>query len=180
MKNAKQAAFVAVLVALCAPAWAINKCTGTDGRPVFQDAPCAGKGEVLNVRPAGGQSAGAVTIGSPATAPADSAKPMTEAQRLEALIAKSQTSRRKQDLTERMIPNAKGAIEQHRASCAQAQTDLANSQYTYKQNLYGKTHAAQMASEMAAAAANCDTKNRELQGQLDALVRECGELKCSL
>lgn len=43
---------------LAAPAWAINKCTGDDGRPVYQDAPCAGKGEVLKIRPTGGQVSG--------------------------------------------------------------------------------------------------------------------------
>jgi hypothetical protein len=31
---------VALLAALCAPAWAINKCTGADGRVVYQDAAC--------------------------------------------------------------------------------------------------------------------------------------------
>lgn len=44
----------ALLAALCAPAWAINKCTGADGRVAFQDAPCSGKGQVLQVRPASG------------------------------------------------------------------------------------------------------------------------------
>lgn len=32
----------AQLAALCSPAWAINKCTGPDGRVTFQDAPCTG------------------------------------------------------------------------------------------------------------------------------------------
>ncbi len=41
---------------LSAPAWAINKCTGADGKVAFQDAPCAGKGEKLDVRPASGHS----------------------------------------------------------------------------------------------------------------------------
>jgi len=50
--------FAALAVALAGPVWAINKCTGPDGRPVFQDAPCtAGKGEALNVRPASGHGA---------------------------------------------------------------------------------------------------------------------------
>lgn len=39
---------------VCAPAWAVNKCTGADGKVSFQDAPCAGKGETLTVRPSGG------------------------------------------------------------------------------------------------------------------------------
>ncbi len=33
-----------------APAWAINKCAAPDGKMVFQDAPCAGEGETLDVR----------------------------------------------------------------------------------------------------------------------------------
>lgn len=44
----------ALLVALCAPAWAINKCTGPDGKVAYQDAPCAGKGETVEVRPSSG------------------------------------------------------------------------------------------------------------------------------
>lgn len=36
-----QTAFAATLLAaLCAPVWAINKCTGADGKVAFQDAPC--------------------------------------------------------------------------------------------------------------------------------------------
>ena len=48
---------IALLAALCAPAWAINKCTGADGKVAFQDAPCIGKGEQLQVRPASGVEA---------------------------------------------------------------------------------------------------------------------------
>lgn len=33
----------ALLAAL--PAWAVNKCTGPDGKVVFQDTPCTGEGE---------------------------------------------------------------------------------------------------------------------------------------
>lgn len=38
------------------PAWAINKCTGVDGKVAFQDAPCMGKGETLNIRSAPGKT----------------------------------------------------------------------------------------------------------------------------
>ncbi|OGB58422.1 MAG: hypothetical protein A2503_10065 [Burkholderiales bacterium RIFOXYD12_FULL_59_19] len=37
---------VALLAVLCAPAWAINKCTGADGKVAFQDAPCANASKV--------------------------------------------------------------------------------------------------------------------------------------
>lgn len=37
----------AALSVLCAPAWAVNKCTGADGSTVFQDKPCPGQGETV-------------------------------------------------------------------------------------------------------------------------------------
>lgn len=46
--------FVGACASMAAPAWAVNKCTGPDGKVSFQDAPCAGKGEKLEVRPAAG------------------------------------------------------------------------------------------------------------------------------
>lgn len=44
-----------LLLTTVSPAWAVNKCT-IDGKVIFQDAPCIGQGEVLNVRPASGHS----------------------------------------------------------------------------------------------------------------------------
>lgn len=49
-------ALLAITCLAASPAWAINKCTGADGKVVFQDAPCAGKGEALNIRPSSGAS----------------------------------------------------------------------------------------------------------------------------
>lgn len=42
------------LSAIALPSLAVNKCTGPDGKVVFQDAPCTGKGEAITVRPASG------------------------------------------------------------------------------------------------------------------------------
>lgn len=44
----------ALLSVLSAPAWAVNKCTGPDGKVVYQDAPCVGKGDSIDVRPSSG------------------------------------------------------------------------------------------------------------------------------
>ena len=60
-------------LALAAPSWAINKCTGVDGKVVYQDA--------IDVRPASGHSARApspVSTPAPAqaTAPAPAAPPV--------------------------------------------------------------------------------------------------------
>ncbi len=103
---------------------------------------------------------------------------MTEAQRLEGVIAASQRSRRAKELRERVLPEAEQARVAHRAACEQKQKDLAAQQYAYRQNLYGKTHAAQIASEMAAAAAICETRDRELKEAVDALEKECAALQC--
>lgn len=54
------------------PAWAVNKCIGPDGKVVFQDAPCTGKGEKLDVRPASG-AARAAAPAAPISAPSASA-----------------------------------------------------------------------------------------------------------
>ena len=54
----------AALLLVVSPAWAISKCTGVDGKVVFQDAPCMGKGETMNIRSA---PAMASTAGTPGT-----------------------------------------------------------------------------------------------------------------
>ena len=37
-------AICALALGFLAPAWAVNKCTGPDGKVMFQDAPCPGTG----------------------------------------------------------------------------------------------------------------------------------------
>ena len=50
----KSVFFAAALLALGAPALAINKCTGADGKVSFQDAPCVGgKTETLGLKSGG-------------------------------------------------------------------------------------------------------------------------------
>lgn len=53
----KTSFFLTAAVLSVAPAWAINKCKAPDGKVVFQDAPCAGQGEKIEVRPASGNVA---------------------------------------------------------------------------------------------------------------------------
>lgn len=172
------------LCAVAAPSWAINKCINEWGRPVFQDAPCPqGRGGAIEVRPAAGPAlapppapprAGASQAAAAASASAPA--PMTEAQRIEAQIAQSQRERRRRDLQERIVPVAESQLLEHRAACKARQEALERSQHAYVQNLWGKTHSAQMASEMAANAAMCDTKERELKEALDVARRECVQL----
>ena len=162
--------FAAVL--LCsAPAWAINKCIGPDGKVIFQDAPCVGKGEVLNVRPASGQAPQSVvnTLG---------VKPVTEAQRIERLVSQSQTERRTRDLQELWIPRAQADVLNNRQRCEQRTKELDYEKNRYTQNLAGTVHRASVTSELAAHVSVCDTKDRELKEALDTLRIECKKLEC--
>ena len=160
------------LLLAASPAWAINKCTGVDGKATFQDAPCLGKGVVVDVNPAAGRSP--VSAASESTP--DSTKPVSEAQRIEAQVASSQRERRLREVQNIFYPQSQGLLDQHRRGCEQEQKSLAAGQFQYVQNLYGKTHAAQIAGEMAATSARCDLKDRELKEKSEALKGECIQL----
>ena len=162
------------LLLAATPAWAmLNKCTQADGRVVYQDRPCdTGKAEALHVRPATG-------VKPLQEALVGGKRPPTEAERIEAQVAQSQRERRRRDLEDQLIPQTQTERVRHRYDCEQRQKTLRDSQYSMRQNLYGKTHAAQIASEMAAAAALCDTRDRELAEKLQQLHAECVKLECS-
>lgn len=54
MLPAQTALTVLLTLTAAAPAWAVNKCIGPGGQVTFQDAPCAGQGERMDVKPATG------------------------------------------------------------------------------------------------------------------------------
>lgn len=167
----------ATIAMASAPAWAINKCT-IDGRVVFQDAACPGKGETLSVRPASGSA--------PSTQPSEatgagaksdgSAKPQTEAQRIEKQIAESQQERRKQELEVRLVPDSLAAIRRQRAACDREIKDLRVQKSRANNNLAGATWEGAISGEMTALATRCDTRNRELREDAAALRAECQQL----
>lgn len=160
---------------VCAPAWAqVYKCRAADGRMVFQQAPCAGGGGQVDVRPASGP--GAPAGGAPAGGQPQG-QAVTEAQRIEARTQASLQQRRRRELQEFVVPGARSAIESHRQACRQRLAVLRDEQYRYVQNLYGKTHAAQKASEMAAEASQCEMKERELGAALEQALQECRALQ---
>ncbi len=169
-------------LALCAagPAAAqIYKCPDAQGGTVIQQTPCTG-GKELTVKPASGP---ARSVAPPKEAPDDAGTdaqvappPQTEAQRIEAKTQASMRERRRRDLNDLFVPRARAAMFNHRDECVRIQEALARDQYAYKQNLYGKTHAAQRAAEMAAEAATCDTRDRELTRNYDNLKAECQDL----
>lgn len=175
----KSMVLIALLTLGSTPAWAVNKCTGPDGKVVFQDAPCAGKGETLIVRPASGPAPSRTQQPSEVAGPdgLPQPKPMTEAQRIEQLVSASQRARRKQELEVRILPDAELAVAQHRMQCDQQLRDLQAKKASANNNLAGATWEGSISQEMTAVATRCDTRNRELREQADRVRAECQRLE---
>lgn len=169
----KHIAIAMAATLLVGNAYAINKCTGADGKPVFQDAPCSGAGETLVVRPASG--AANAPAQKPSGGTGESPR-LSEVQRIEAQTAASQKERRLRDLRTLEIPTATAAVAQNKATCEREMKAIEQDKYAYAQNLYGKTHAAQRAAEASSLAAKCNTKDRDLRDRVDALKNECVKL----
>lgn len=182
----KRCAWVAAALAAWAamPAQAINKCINEWGRPVFQDAPCpGGRGGEIDVRPASGaakkaeaprpaDAGGGAAAASAAAAPAA----MTEAQRIEANIAKSQRERRGRELETIFIPQKRQEIEQYRQGCEAQLAELRDRKKSANNNLAGATWENSLSSEMIAVSTQCDTKMRSMRDDLEAMRSECRAL----
>ncbi|MGQ0711624.1 MAG: DUF4124 domain-containing protein [Rhodoferax sp.] len=159
------------VAAVCAPAWAINKCTGADGKVTFQDAPCqAGRSEQISVRPASGHAEAPQPI-----APGQ-AQPKSEAQRIESFVAESQKKRRADEYEFRIVPEAQQAVINQRRACDKQLQDLKESKRLASNNLAGATWEGSISTEMSAVATRCDTRNRELRDELENLRKECRAL----
>jgi hypothetical protein len=165
-----------VLVIFHASSWAINKCTGADGKVAFQDAPCSGgKAEVIKVRPASGD--GSITTSAPVdSANPPTSKPQTEAQRLEGQIAESQAKRKRQEYELRFVPEAYAAIDRQRTQCDAEIKELQHKKLAANNNLAGATWEGSISTEMASLATRCNTKTTELRDNLETLKKECKAL----
>lgn len=179
MQIKTRAAAIVLLCFAASSAWAVNRCIGPDGKVVFQDAPCSGKGEMIRVRPASGPSPSPAQVqgtDSSSGGTSDEKRPLTEAQRIEQQIAASQKARRKQELEVRIVPDAEFAVAQHRMQCDQQIRDLQAKKATANNNLAGATWEGSISQEMTAIATRCDTRNRELREQADRFRAECQRL----
>lgn len=156
------------------PAAAINKCIGADGKAVYQDAPCSGRGEAIAVRPASGHRAAPTP--APAAPTTDAAAPPTQgaAKKEGAFGAEWQ---RRTFLENRGVPDARAAVEAHRRDCAAQQAALASKKQRSANNLAGATWEQSISAEMQAAATICDGRARDLRANLDALEKELRELQ---
>ncbi|WP_426306959.1 DUF4124 domain-containing protein [Acidovorax facilis] len=153
---------VAMPLVCAAPTWAVNKCTGADGKVSFQDGPCLGQGEKIEVKPA---MQGATPVPpSPSTAKEGAFGP---------------TWQRKHYLQNQGVPQARAAIERNQQECMAMAPDTA---VAHAGPLRRSTLAqgSQFAQERAAAAgkdkAACEARTEELRNQLKSLEAELGKL----
>lgn len=153
----------AACLALAAPAWAINKCTAADGKVSFQDAPCANStGEKVEVRLS---SSGVDTSIPDRTPPNASSTPSKEG-------AFGPTWRRKTDLEQRLIRDARNDLQAHQQRCAVERRDFAATRTQARTAMSVAKSEQALAAEIQAVFKACDARTGELQAKLVALEKE--------
>lgn len=171
-KGFTQALLAMLLLTGASSAFAINKCKGPDGKPVYQDKPCAvGTGGAIEVKPATGGPAPLAP-----RAAGSSAKPQTEAERLNASVADSQKERRLLSLERRGVPDARNAVYASRDKCKGDLANLEQDKIAAVGTARGQGRATQLASEQAATASLCNAKDRELVHEHNQALKECQDL----
>lgn len=158
------------------PAWAINKCKTPEGKTVFQDAPCAGQGEKIEVRPASGYAVRAPVSAASAPASPQAAAPAATAKKEGAF---GESWRRKTDLESHLISNTRAALNGHLRDCEAQQRQLASKKGQARNNLAGATWEQSISAEMQAAATTCDTKARDMRARLEGYEKELRELQAT-
>lgn len=167
----KQVVFALAAVVMV-PAFAIIKCVGADGKTVFQDVPCAGQGQKIDVKPASGNATATSPLPPNATLPSGAAGDKKEG-------AFGERWQRRTYLENRGVPDARSAISSHQAQCDSQQRSLAAKKGSATNNLAGATWEQSISAEMQAAATACDTRARELRKQLESLEKELRDLKAA-
>ncbi len=149
-------ALCALALGCLSPAWAINKCTEANGKVSFQDAPCVGEGEKIDVRP--------TTRGATPVPPA--AAPVGEG-------AFGPTWQRKNYLQTQGIPQARAAVERNQRECTAPPGAVATAGPLRRGNLPAGNQFVQEGAEKAAdAKAACEERTEALREQLRVLERE--------
>jgi hypothetical protein len=97
-------------------------------------------------------------------------------ERLNRLSDQMQAQRRRQELELYLVPRAQNQIAQHRAQCDREYRDLQGKKTLANNNLAGATWEQSISTEMAALAARCDSRSRELLTNLELVRSECRAL----
>lgn len=151
----------ALILGFLAPAWAINKCTDADGKVSFQDAPCTGKGEKIEVRPA-------IKGAAPVQTPRSTAK--------EGAFGASW--RRKHHLQTQALPQMRAAIERNQQECAAPSEEVTTHAGPLRRSTLpsGSMFATERAASDANSKAECNARTEEMRRQLKLLEDELANL----
>lgn len=151
----------ALMLCFLAPAWAINKCTDANGKVSFQDAPCVGQGEQIEVRPA-------IEGATPIQPPRSTAK--------EGAFGASW--QRKHHLQTQAIPQARAAIERNQQECVAQPEEVTTHAGPLRRSTLpsGSMFAQDRAASDASSKAACNVRTDELRRQLKALEDELAKL----
>jgi len=149
-----------VVLGCMSPAWAVYKCTDANGKVSFQDAPCPGQGQKIEVRPG---TRGATPVQAPGSVAAEGAF--------------GATWQRKNYLQTKGIPQARAAVERSQRECAATGEVAAHAGPLRRGNLPAGNHPVQdMAAKAAEAKAACDARTQSLREQLQDLEKELAGL----
>lgn len=151
----------ALMLCFLAPAWAINKCTDANGKVSFQDAPCVGQGEQIEVRPA---IEGATPIQPPRSTSKEGAF--------------GASWQRKHHLQTQAIPQARAAIERNQQECVAQPEEVTTHAGPLRRSTLpsGSMFAQDRAASDASSKAACNVRTDELRRQLKALEDELAKL----
>lgn len=150
-----------ILVLGCmSPAWAIHKCTDANGKVSFQDAPCAGEGRKIEVRPS---TRGATPAQAPGSATTEGAF--------------GASWQRKNYLQNQGIPQARAAVERNQRECKATTEVIAQAGPLRRGTLPSGNQFAQDSADRAAQSrAACDARTQVLREQLQTLEKELAAL----
>ena len=184
-KQQHQLAAVALMLTAATPAWAIFKCDDGTGKQIYQDRPCvSGKSSTYDVKPATGHAPKAAPVAAPAAstgqADAPAAKPMTEAQRLNAQADLIRKRGRLKDINELDLGGAYDNTLRVQANCRRDMDALSNKKRSSMNNLAGATWEQSISAEMQAVATRCQAEQQTAQNELERLRSEKAQLEREL
>ena len=164
---------IAVIMAMaCTQVHAVNKCSDATGKVTFQDAPCTGKGEQINVRPASGHAD--ATAEQPSGAASAPGKKISGSEKMYEALKDERTRREKWVV----MNEARAKLVAAQRQCDQEQARLAASKAYSNNNLAGATRDVSISGEMTAAATACGAKTRGIEREVEAAEKVCAEIKC--
>ncbi|WP_395351082.1 DUF4124 domain-containing protein [Variovorax sp. UC122_21] len=153
------------------PAFALFKCVDGAGKVSFQEQPCERSQAQTTIKPL--VEAPKPPLPSPEAPTPAAARPSIYEQNRQAEAERLRFDAQYK-LRDKTIE-----MERHRAACDAQQRAILSNRARANNNLAGAMYEQSVATEAAAAATRCDTRGRELLGELEEARRLCATRGCS-